>query len=160
MRRMFIGLVALAASGCAKTVPLTSDLRASLAETSRMSDLKFRVIGTFELRSGGRSTVTVRNETPAFTGRADNDTTVTVQISAPQLAGPRDTLELTFSLSQSARGAYTLRAINGISIGRSISIGGAAYQYVPCPQNFGSQCLEPIPEGAREDTGVRLGVRR
>lgn len=160
MRRTVIALVALTAGGCAKTVPLTPDLRANLTEAGTLAALNLRVLGSFELRSGSRTTVTVKNEATGFGARATSDTTIVLRVLASQMAGSQDTLDLTFALSQAARGVYTLRAVNGTPLGRTISIGNTSYQYVPCYQNVGSKCLDPIADGATEDRQVRLGIKQ
>jgi len=160
MRTTILVLSLVAVTACAKPVPLTPDLRATMTDAGTLADLDLRVLGTFELRSGGRSTLTVRNELPGFGATAVNDTTITLRVSAPQLTGDRDTLDLTFALSRSPRGIYTLRAVNGTPLGQSIMVRGTSYQYVPCYQNVGSKCLEPLPSGAQEDKGVQLGVKR
>jgi len=160
VRSPVIALVALTIGACAKTVPLTPDLRANLTQASALAALNLRVLGSFELRAGTRTTVTVKNETPGFDARATSDTTIVLGVLASQMAGSRDTLHLTFALSQTARGVYTLRAVNGTPLGRTIAIGNTSYQYVPCYQNVGAKCLDPIADGATEDRQVQLGVKQ
>lgn len=158
MRFVSAAILALVVTACGKTVPLTPDLRATAG--GDLAVLPLRVLGTFELRAGGRTTVMVKNETTVLNATASNDSTIIVRVRGGQLAGGQDTLALTFRVSRTADGAFTLREVNGAAIGRSIMIGGASYQYVPCYQNVGSKCLEPIAEGASEDSQVRLGIRR
>jgi len=173
MRAPRVALLALLAGvACAKPVPFTSDLKQEMA-ASNVADLNFRILGTFELRSSGRSTIVVKNYATAFEGAAPNDTTITVGVLGAQIAGQYDTLRLTFALSkgtgscstrracaQAGAGTYTLRQINGTPIGGSIPIGGTVYQYHPCYQNVGSQCNDPIPTGAAEDRQVHIGVMK
>jgi hypothetical protein len=156
MRRVSLAAAALFVTACGTSVPLTPDLRAG----GDLSAMPLRVLGTFELRAAGRTSIVVRNETTPLSAEARDDSTIVLQVLGPQLAGGYDTLALTFKPSMAAQGAYTLRQVNGTVIGRSISIGGTNYQYVPCYQNVGSKCLQPISEGAQEDSQVRIGLRR
>lgn len=151
-----------AAAACAKPVPLTSDLRQEMgAAGSDLTSLRLRIIGTFELRTSGRTTVVVKNYAEPFGATAPDDTTIVLSVRGAQIAGQADTLRLTFALSRGgASGAYTLRQINDTWIGGSIPLGGTVYQYHPCYQNVGSKCDDPIPTGAREDRQVRMGVIR
>lgn len=174
MHRVFVLAVLVTAAACAKTVTLTPDVRQELsAESRNLEDLRLRVIGTFELHAGGRSTIVVKNYTETFGAAAPDDTTITLHVLGAQVAGRYDTLQLTFALAAgggrtcttprncAAEGGtvpYTLRQINGTWVGSSITIGGAAYQYHPCYQNVGSKCDDPLPATSREDRQVRVGV--
>jgi len=149
---------ALVAGACVRTVPLTPDLRRSVMPEG-LTGMALRVLGTFELRGGGGPSLIVVNDTPLTSPRAVGDTTIVARMDVGALAGGHDTLDLTFTLNPTAGGSYTLRAINGAPLGRSITMGGIAYSYVPCYQNVGSKCLGPIADGTREDRQVRLGVR-
>lgn len=160
MRSVIVPALALALAACGKTVPLTPDLRASGTAGGDVAALPLRVLGTFELHSGGSATLVLQNESPAVHAQAPDDSTIVLQVLAGGVDGTRDTLDLTFVTSRAAGGAYTLRAINGTPLGRSIMIRGASYQYHPCYQNVGSKCMAPIAEGAREDSIIRIGLRQ
>jgi hypothetical protein len=152
---LFFPVLAVALAACGKTVPLTPETRAG-----DVAALPLRVLGTFELHSGGGATLVVQNETPAVRAQAPDDSTIVLTVLAGAVDGRSDSLDLTFVTSRSAGGVYTLRAVNGTTIGRSIMIRGASYQYHPCYQNVGSKCMAPIADGAREDTIIRIGLRQ
>jgi hypothetical protein len=158
MRTTAVATLALALAACGKTVPLTPDLRASGSAAGDVAALPLRVIGTFELHSGGRTTLVVQNAARAVGAQAPDDSTVVLRVLAGGLDGRSDTLDLKFVSSRAAGGSYTLRTVNGVQIGRSLPIGGQNYQYHPCYQNVGSKCMQPIAEGAREDSEVRVGL--
>ena len=150
---------ALVAGACVRTVPLTPGLRQSMIPSGDLAGMGLRLLGTFELRGGGGPSLMVVHDTPLTSPRAVGDTTIVARMDVGAMAGGHDTLDLTFTLNPTAGGSYTLRAINGAPLGRSITVGGIAYSYVPCYQNVGSKCLSPIANGTREDRQVRLGVR-
>jgi hypothetical protein len=149
----------LVAAACLRTVPLTPDLRDSMVPSGGLAGMSLRLLGTFELRGGGGPSFVVVHDTPLTSPRAIGDTTIMVRMGVAPVAGGNDTLDLTFTLNPTAGGSYTLRAINGAPLGRSITVGGISYSYVPCYQNVGSKCLNPIADGTREDRQVRLGIR-
>jgi hypothetical protein len=152
---------ALLTSACARPKPLTTDVREELGASGNLGELELSVIETFELRSGGRSTIVVKNWTKAIASSMPDDTTIVLDVLGALVTGARDTLHLTFARATTGgSGAYTLRKVNGAWLGTSIPIAGVSYQYHPCYQNVGSKCDEPIPTGAREDQLVRVGITR
>jgi hypothetical protein len=148
--------VALLAAGCAAITPVTADLRSP--ET--LAGGGFRIMGRFELHTAGRAAIVVKDRAQTLDVVATDDSTLVATVLCAPVTGVYDTLRLTFVESQMSEGYYTLRAVNGTSLGGSIPVGTLGYQYMPCTHTFRIACDRAITAGAREDQQVWLGVLR
>jgi len=156
---LLTGLLAAAlTAGCARPVPLTTDIRNGYSATD-LAQKQFQVQGHFELRAGGSPTLTMKEGTHATAARVVDDSTVVLDVPAGNAGGGSETLALTFRPSANAAGAYALRAVNGAALGASIPVGTTQYQYFTCYLNVDWYCSAGS-SGFREDQGVRLAIRK
>jgi hypothetical protein len=155
LRNRLLMVAALAcAAGCVTTQPFTQSVRAAGYGPAELAEAPFLTEGEFELWTAVRG-IGVSPRTPGRFVAAPDDTTIVVAVRATEQLE----LELTFGRTRGHADAYTLRAVNGQPLDKTITIEGIGYEYRACYLNVGWKCQNPIQPGTHNDTGVTLLVR-